>query len=75
MHHAETTNPLEVRLEVASPLLVITDVMTAEAPILGLKIDFRLINLESTLGITSLDFSFKRKPMTIKNQTHLTNLL
>ena len=45
VHHAETTNLLEVRLEVASPLLVITDVMTAEAPILGLTIDFRLINL------------------------------
>ena len=52
MHHAETTNPLEVRLEVASPLLVITDVMIAEAPILGLTIDFRLINLESSKGAT-----------------------
>jgi len=52
VHHAETTNPLEIRLEVASPLVVITDVMKAEAPIVGLTIDFRLINPESAKGTT-----------------------
>jgi hypothetical protein len=58
--HAETTSPLVVRQEDANLLLVIRDVMTAEAPTQGLTTDSRVQNLESSLNEAWLDLSFKQ---------------